>query len=154
MPGSPVETKLLAPRARERAVARPRLTDLLHRGLKGRLTLVSSPAGFGKTTLLAASFPGGRVAAAWVSLDERDRDASSFWTYILLAVNRATPGTASAALAQLESGHESIDAVLTTLLNELSVLPGDLIVVLDDYHLAEGPDISPGIRFLVERLPP
>ena len=93
-------------------------------------------------------------STAWVSLDERDRDASSFWTYVLLAVDRAAPGSATAALALLQSGQAPIDAVLTALLNELSVLPEDLNLVLDDYHLAEGPDVQTGMAFLVDHLPP
>ena len=101
---------------------------------------------------LAAGGPG--RSAAWVSLDERDRDPSSFWTYVLLAVDRAAPDTATAALAQLQSGQTPIDVVLTALLNELSVRSEDITLVLDDYHLAEGPDIVPGMVFLLEHLPP
>ena len=156
MPDHLVTTKLLVPRPRARAVARGRLDELLGRGSDATLTLVSAPAGFGKTTMLAAwlaaSGPG--RAAAWVSLDERDRDPSSFWAYVLLAVDRAAPDTATAALAQLQSGQTPIDVVLTALLNELSVRSEDITLVLDDYHLAEGPDIQPGMVFLLEHLPP
>jgi LuxR family transcriptional regulator, maltose regulon positive regulatory protein len=156
MPDHLVTTKLLVPRPRARAVARRRLDELLGRGSDATLTLVSAPAGFGKTTMLAAwlvSRDPGR-SAAWVSLDERDRDPSSFWIYVLLAVDRAAPGTATAALAQLESGQAPIDVVLTALLNELSVRSEDITLVLDDYHLAEGPDIGPGMVFLLDHLPP
>ena len=89
-----------------------------------------------------------------MSLDERDRDASTFWTYLLRAVDRAAPGTATAALELQRGGQASTDAVLTALLNELSVLPGDLTLVLDDYHLAEGPGTRDGMLFLLEHLPP
>jgi LuxR family maltose regulon positive regulatory protein len=159
MPDSVVQTKLRVPRPRARAVARPRLDELIRAGADARLTLVSAPAGFGKTTLLSTWFGAGGRPTAWVSLDERDRDPSSFWTYVLLAVDRAAPGTATAALAQvqsgqLQSGQVAIETVLTSLLNELSVLPGDLTLVLDDYHLAEGPDIQPGVAFLLDHLPP
>jgi LuxR family maltose regulon positive regulatory protein len=99
-----------------------------------------------------ASRNGGRVA--WVSLDERDRDPTTFWTYLLLAVDRVAPGAASEALTELQSGRSEVETVLTGLLNELSVLPDDLTLVLDDYHLAEGPEIQPGLTFLLERLPP
>ena len=94
MTGLLVETKLQAPRPRERAVVRPRLDERLKQGSKTRLTLVSAPAGFGKTSLLAgwlAAQNCGRPAA-WVSLDERDRDPPTFWTYFLLAVDRAVAG--------------------------------------------------------------
>ncbi len=151
-----VETKLLLPRSRARTVGRPRLDELMVLGWDATVLLVSAPAGFGKTTLLGTWLAAGSHGrpTAWVSLDERDRDASSFWTYVLLAVDRAAPGSATAALAQLESGPAPIDTVLASLLNELSVLPKDLNLVLDDYHLAEGPDVQTGMAFLVDHLPP
>ncbi|MEO7059531.1 MAG: LuxR C-terminal-related transcriptional regulator [Lapillicoccus sp.] len=89
-----------------------------------------------------------------MSLDQRDRDATTFWTYVLRAVDRAAPGTATAALELQRGGQASTHAVLTTLLNELSVLPGELTLVLDDYHLAEGPEVRAGMVFLLEHLPP
>jgi LuxR family transcriptional regulator, maltose regulon positive regulatory protein len=156
MPEGLVETKLLLPRSRARTVGRPRLADLLARGSDARLLLLSAPAGFGKTTLLATwlAHDGRGRPTAWVSLDERDADASSFWTYVMLAVDRAATGAATGALAELQSSQTSIDAVLTTLLNELSVLPTDLTLVLDDYHLAEGPEVQAGMTFLLDHLPP
>ena len=96
---------------------------------------------------MAAQRPGSR-------LDERDRDPPTFWSYFLLAVDRAVPGAASAALTELQSGRAELETVLTGLVNELSVLPEDVTLVLDDYHLAEGPEIQPGLTYLLERLPP
>lgn len=156
MPDPVVETKLLLPRARAHTLDRPRFDELLVRGWDATLLLVSAPAGFGKTTLLGTWLAAGGHdrPTAWVSLDERDGDASSFWTYVLIAVDRAAPGTATAALALLQSGQAPVNAVLTALLNELSVLAEDLNLVLDDFHLAEGPDIQVGMAFLIEHLPP
>ena len=156
MPEAVVETKLLVPRSRPRTVARPRLDDLLDRGSDATLVLVSAPAGFGKTTLLVTWLARSRPAhpIAWVSLDERDRDESTFWTYVLRAVERVVPGTATAALALQRGGQASVDTVLTALLNELSVLPADLTLVLDDYHRAEGPGTRAGMLFLLDHLPP
>jgi ATP/maltotriose-dependent transcriptional regulator MalT len=156
MPDAPVETKLLLPRSRARTIGRPRLDERLLLGQEAKLLLVSAPAGFGKTTLLATWLATGGHArpTGWVSLDERDADALSFWTYLLLAVDRAAAGTSTAALAQLRAGQAPIDTVLTTLLNELSVLPTDLSLVLDDYHLAEGSDVQSGMAFLLTHLPP
>jgi LuxR family maltose regulon positive regulatory protein len=156
MPDSLVETKFLVPRPRATAVERARLDDLVQRGATATLTLVAAPAGFGKTTLLGGwlATARGDQRTAWVSLDERDRDADTFWTYVLHAVDRAAPGSASGALDALQSRRAGIEAVLTQLLNELSVLPGDLSLVLDDYHLAEGPDIQAGVSFLLDHLPP
>lgn len=150
-----VETKMFVPQARSGAVARPRLDDQLSAG--SRLTLVSAPAGFGKTTLVGSwvarlsSTAGARVA--WVSLDAADRDPEMFWTYVLTALDRSAPGAGSTGLAALGASLP-VEAVLAAVLNELSVLPDDLVLVLDDYHLADGPPLQPGMGFLLERLPP
>jgi ATP/maltotriose-dependent transcriptional regulator MalT len=153
----PVETKLLLPRVRPGAVARGRLDDLILRGSDARLTLVSAPAGFGKTTLLAAwaaaAADRGRPTA-WVSLDEGDRQPAAFWTYTLLAVERAAPGTTAGALSLLQSGQSQIEVVLTAVINELSVRSDDVHLVFDDYHLADGLDVQPGMTFLLDHLPP
>ena len=113
-----VETKLLLPRPRREVVPRPRLAHLLLRGSRGPVTLVSAPAGFGKTTLLTSWFATAGSTqdddhlVAWVSLDERDREATSFWTYVLLALDRAVPGSGAAALTLLQSGQAPVETVL------------------------------------------
>jgi LuxR family maltose regulon positive regulatory protein len=155
-----VQTKLLLPRPRRALVPRPRLSDALHRGRDAALTLVSAPAGFGKTTLLAAALqerategPNG-TSVAWVSLDTRDGDAARFWTYALQALDVASPGCAAAALSQLEGGHGLLADVITLLINELSVRPDDATLVLDDYHLADTPDVGDTLSFLLDHRPP
>jgi LuxR family maltose regulon positive regulatory protein len=149
-----LDTKLVPPTPRAGTVPRPRLEPGPERP-STRLTLVSAPAGFGKTTLVAgwlASRPG--TAVAWVSLDEGDSRAESFWSYVLTALDRAAPGSAAAGLALLGSGQAPVTAVLTAVLNELSVLPDELDLVLDDYHLADGPEVQEGMAYLVDHLPP
>ncbi len=158
MPSALVETKLFHPRPRQGLVPRPRLALGPRRT---RLTLVSAPAGFGKTTLLAAWLAGagagdadvGTRRVAWVSLDEADTGAGSFWSYVLTALERAAPGAGAEGLALLEAG-QPVERVLAAVLNELSVLPDDVDLVLDDYHLAESPETQPGVAFLLEHLPP
>ncbi len=158
MPTALVETKFFLPGTRPGLVPRPRLDRVLG-GRRTRLTLVSAPPGFGKTTLLTAWLAGaadGEARArrtAWVSLDESDTSAQAFWSYVLTALERAAPGAGAAGLALLGAG-QPVEAVLTTVLNELSVLPDDVDLVLDDYHLAESPEVQPGMAFLLERLPP
>ena len=157
MPVALVETKLFRPRPRAGLVPRPRLAALLD-AEGSRLTLVSAPAGFGKTTTVAAWLSTAAAAdpdrrIAWVSLDADDGRPEAFWTYVLTALDRVAPGTGSAALAMHWAG-QPVEAVVATVLNELSVLPDDVTLVLDDYHAAEGPAIQAGLALLVERLPP
>ena len=158
MPVALVETKFFHPRPRSGLVPRPRLDQVVG-ARRARLTLVSAPAGFGKTTLLAAWLAGaaesevGTRRIAWVSLDEADTGAGAFWSYVLTALERAAPGVGAEGLTLLEAG-QPIESVLATVLNELSVLPDDVDLVLDDYHLAESPEIQPGVAFLLEHLPP
>jgi LuxR family transcriptional regulator, maltose regulon positive regulatory protein len=160
MTGPLLETKLFAPVPRAGVVARPRLTDRLSG--HGRLILVSAPAGFGKTTLLGRWLAGTdptpgattKHTLAWVSLDGGDRDATSFWTYVVTALDRACPGVGADALPMLQAGRTPTEAVLTAVVNELSVLPGAVTLVLDDYHLADGPGIASGMSFLLDHLPP
>ncbi len=159
MPDPLVETKLLVPRPRREVVARPRLADLLERGADAPITLVSAPAGFGKTTLVSGWLAAGRAATgdarvAWVSLDERDRRPPAFWAYVLQALDRAVPGSGAASLTLLESGQAPVETVLAGVLNELSVYDGQVTLVLDDYHLADGVDVAAAMTFLVDHLPP
>jgi LuxR family transcriptional regulator, maltose regulon positive regulatory protein len=148
-----VATKLYVPRLRRGLVPRPRLVDRL--GGDGRLTLVSAPAGFGKTTLLASwlgADPDRRVA--WLSLDTTDDDPVSFWTGVVTALDGAVPGVGTAALDLLRGGPASTEPALTTLLNELAAVPDPVWLVLDDLHLVRDPEIGRGLTFLVEHLPP
>jgi len=155
-----VETKLLQPSPRRDVVARPRLADMLERASGSPVTLVAAPAGFGKTSLLAAWMSTGQDSTAgehrvaWVSLDGRDRQATTFWTYVLLALDRAVPGSGAAALTVLRSGQAPVEAVLVGVVNELSVQSGDVTLVLDDYHLADSVDVAAGMTFLVDHMPP
>ncbi|WP_329000378.1 LuxR C-terminal-related transcriptional regulator [Kribbella sp. NBC_00709] len=151
MTGPLVETKLYRPRSRPGLVHRPRLDDRLLRKDGTGLTLVSAPAGFGKTTLVSAW---ASDDAAWVSLEASDQDPITFWTYVLTALDRAAPGIGEGALAVLQSGPVSIETILAGVLNELSVLPGEVDLVLDDYHLADCLEISHGMTYLLDHLPP
>ena len=151
-----VETKLYIPKLRRSLVARPRLSGRLSRGAEARLTLVSAPAGFGKTTLLAewlAAAPTER-SVAWLSLEESDRQPASYWTYVITALQGVVPGVGTSALPLLQSGQPPIETVLATVLNELGGVRDDVYLVLDDFHLVDGPDLQAGMTFLLEHLPP
>jgi len=118
---------------------------------------VSAPPGFGKTTLLAAwlgETSGEDRCVAWLSLDPSDSEPSSFWTYVVTALQTAVPGVGSHALELIASSPLPIDLVLTTLLNELAAAPGEVWLVLDDYHLVDSHDVRNGMTLLLEHLPP
>lgn len=148
-----IESKLHLPQLRERLVQRPRL----RRGVDSRLTVISAPAGFGKTTLLAAWMADATTeerSVAWLSLDEGDNRPETYWTYLITALQNAIPGIGTSALPMLQSSEARIQTILTTVLNELSAVEYDVDIVLDDYHLVDGPEIHAGMAFLLEHLPP
>jgi LuxR family maltose regulon positive regulatory protein len=152
-----VDTKLFIPRLRRSMVARPRLGVRLSHAAEARLTLISAPAGFGKTTLLAAWLAAATTdnrAVAWLSLDQGDRQPATFWTYVLTALQAAVPGIGADALPLLQSAQPPIETVLASVLNELAATSHDVVLVLDDYHLVDGPDLRDGMTFLLEHLPP
>ena len=154
-----LETKLYVPRPRRGLVARPRLSERLGRGAESKLTLVSAPAGFGKTTLLAewlAAAPAGRRSAAWLSLDQADSEPGAFWTYLIAALQTVAPGVGASALARPAGAPAGADRARSSpmLLNELGALPDDIVLVLDDYHLVDTVEVQEGMAFLLEHLPP
>ncbi len=161
MPISLLETKLYVPRSRRGLVPRPRLSERLGRGAASKLMLVSAPAGFGKTTLLTEWLAAGPAAptdqrlAAWVSLDRADNNSASFWTYLIAALRTVEPGVGANALALLQAPQPPpIEMVLTTLLNDLGAIASHIVLVLDDYHVIDAPDVQDGMVFLLDHLPP
>src|SRR5689334_19966799 len=154
MAGPLLETKLHVPRWRRSLVARPRLSERLSRGAESALTLVSAPAGFGKTTLLAewlAVAAADERSVAWLSLDQRDNDPASFWTYLVAALNTGVPGEGAGALQPPQPPNE---AGLVALLNDLDAISNDVVLVLDDYHVIDARDVQVAMTFRLERLAP
>lgn len=156
--GPVIETKFYIPRWRPGSVARPRLLERLNRGTESKVTLVSAPAGFGKTTLLAewlATAPAGDRSVAWLSLDVNDNHPSSFWTYLLNALQTVEPAVGAGGLALLRSFQSPpMESLLGALLNEIAAISHDVVLVLDDYHLIDASPIHEGIAFLLDHLPP
>lgn len=150
-------SKLSIPSVRSALVARSDLRERLEEGVGGKLTLVSAPAGFGKTTLLSAwisDLSCGR-SIAWFSLDSGDNDPARFWRYVVAAIDHLQPGSGATALALLASPQAPpIETILTTLLNGLRNLDTDAVLVLDDYHLIESRAIHEALTFLIEHVPP
>ena len=163
MPVQVLATKLYIPPLRPKLVSRSHLIETLNDGLLqshgfGRkLTLVSAPAGFGKTTLVSEWIATIRqnVKIGWVSLDERDSDPSQFLTYLIAALQTISPNTGNEPLVTLQSQQPPpIDTVLTTLLNDFSTILDPFIMVLDDYHLIDADPIDQALTFLLDHLPP
>ena len=156
-----LETKFYVPRSRRGLVPRLRLSQRMDRAVASKLTLVSAPAGFGKTTMLAEWLvtgppaPTSERSAAWLSLDQGDSAPASFWAYVIAALRRVEPEVGATALTLLQSPEPPpIQTVLTTLINDLSDLANDLVLVLDDFHLIDARDVQDGMAFLLEHLPP
>ena len=150
-------TKLRPPRARSTLVARQRLLDALAARDGHSLTLLSAPAGFGKTTLLnqwlqvrADTEP----PVAWLSLDEGDNDPARFLSSFLAALGTVDQGLGKAILASLRSPEPPrIEVLVGTLVNELATRPADLVVILDDYHVIESPAVHGIVSSVLDRLP-
>ena len=153
-----LETKLYRPRAPRGLVPRPRLSDRLDRGTASKLTLISAPAGFGKTTVLAdwlAARPSSETALAWLSLDRDDNNPRTFWTYLVSALRTAAPDLGASALGLLEAAQPPpIQTTLTTLVNDVAAAAKDIVLVLDDYHVIDAIEVQEGMAFLLDHLPP
>jgi LuxR family transcriptional regulator, maltose regulon positive regulatory protein len=147
-------TKLHIPRPRPGFLARPRLTQRLAEGTARELVLVCTPAGFGKTTLLADWARQGERPVAWLSLDEADNDPVRFWRHVATALDGARPGVASPVAGLLQGQQSaSFQAVAASLVNELARVADAVVLVLDDYHLIEASQVHASLGFLLEHLP-
>lgn len=182
-----LSTKLYLPPPRPNLVLRPRLIERLNAGLQYQLTLISAPAGFGKTTLLSAwiasrgAWDVGRGASeatafstalahseslapssqslaprvAWLSLDAVDSEPTRFLTYLVAALQTLAPQFGASVLALLQSPQPPpVEALLTALLNEMSAIPDQSVLVLDDYHVIEAEPVDHALTFLLDHLPP
>ena len=177
-------TKLYIPPPRAKAVRRTRLMERLNEGLATGgmpgLTLISAPAGFGKTTLVSEWInqnkddgPFGRLKdgsdvplhpssfilqpsrVAWLSLDEGDNDPARFLAYLVAALQTIAPDVGKGALGVLQSPQPpAIELILTTMLNDITALPDEFVLVLDDYHVIDAKPVDQALAFLLEHLPP
>src|SRR5215475_13020023 len=152
-------TKLHIPQARRDLVPRPHLFARLNQGLSSKLTLVSAPAGFGKTTLVSTWLATRNAQqelppAAWVALDAGDNDPVRFWRYVITACQTFDAAIGQPALSLLHTAQPpSWELVLTTFINDLAQLSGKGILVLEDYHVITAPQIHEMVVFLLDYLP-
>jgi LuxR family maltose regulon positive regulatory protein len=155
MPTPILATKLYIYRPRPNVVSRPRLLERLNEGLHCRLILISAPAGFGKTTLVSEWLAGGPRPASWLSLDEGENDPIGFLTYLVTALQTIAPNIGEGVLSALQSPQPPpLEAMLTALLNDLTTIPDQFILVLDDYHMLDSKAVDQALTSLVEHLPP
>ncbi len=148
-----ISTKLHIPRSRTALVARPRLIRRLDEGLNRILTLVTAPAGYGKTTLLGEWAATREEPVAWVSLDAGDNDRMRFWGHTIAALKQCCPGFDEQAVLRFAAEDASGDSLMAALINGLNRIPYRLVLVWDDFHHIEEPAIRNGVVYLLNRLP-
>lgn len=155
VPGELLSTKLHFPESRQNRVHRQTLIDRLEKGRGRKMTLLSAPAGSGKTTLVTSWLESSvnKGDAAWVSLDAGDNDPVRFWRYVITASQRFQPGIGASALDLLQTMHPSFENALTLWINDLAALPGKHILILDDYHFITTSAIHETLAFLLDHLP-
>jgi LuxR family transcriptional regulator, maltose regulon positive regulatory protein len=150
-------TKFFIPKPRPSLVSRTRLIDRLQSILTNPLTLVSAPAGFGKTTVLTQWIADNksRFPFTWVQLDERDNDPTRFWEYFICALQKIKENTCIKSLDLLHAPQPyPVESILTSLINDIGTISSDFAIVLDDYHLIKTDAIHIGITFLLDHIPP
>ncbi len=149
-----LETKFHIPPVRPEYVFRPRLVEQLNRNLHRKLTLVSAPAGFGKTSLISEWILGTNRQTAWLSLDKRDNDPLRFLSYLTGALQKTGDNIGSRALNMIQSAEQTpSEPVLTSLINEIASQSREIILVIDDYHIIDDREIDEILNFLIDNLP-
>ncbi|MEM7133921.1 MAG: LuxR C-terminal-related transcriptional regulator [Chloroflexota bacterium] len=160
-----LRTKLFIPTLRTSLVPRQRLINRLGTGLNRKLTLVSAPAGFGKTTLVTSWLANIEQAVAWLSLDEGDSEPINFLTYLIAAIQTIAEQVEPSGSADNIIGDQALKllqstqsaqprTIVTALLNEIAELATQFLLVLDDYHLIDSPEVDEALAFLLDHLPP
>ena len=148
-------TKLHVPAIGGQLVHRAALLDALSAGRRRKLTLLSAPAGWGKTTLLAqwALGAGEDQRFGWLSLDRSDNDPVWFWMYVVAALQKVSPGVGTRAVELLAMGADPVQVVLPTLLNDLDTIASPMVLILDDYHLVVNRAVHEQMAFVIGRMP-
>lgn len=154
-----LQPKLRVPSPRPEQLIRPRLLDFLRNSLWRKVTLISAPTGYGKTTLLAhrRRAEGGDVPFAWVSLDEQDNDPIRLWRHVVEALGRAVPEQEDFGVdvlaAMAAAGQGFSEFALPMLINELSEVRHRVVLVLDDYYFVTEKEAHESVAFFLQYLP-
>ena len=148
-------TKLFAPPLRPGWILRQRLTEQLDAGNQCKLTLVSAPAGYGKTTLISSWLQETNIPSAWLSLDEGDNDPIRFFQYFITALQKLIPDIGLDLPGMLQAAQSpSFDVLINQLINETTRLTAPFIIVLDDFHVISSQPVLDMVMFLLEHMPP
>ena len=160
-----LQTKISIPRIPTEFVHRPRLTERINRGVKGPLTLLAAPAGFGKTNLLIEWAENTSLPVAWLTIDSADNDLNRLFRYIIGALQTLEPNLGEEALDFLQSTQSistpngdvaisrGVEIGLTLLINEIAALQKELVLVLDDFHALENPVIIQSAGHFLKQMP-
>lgn len=149
-----LHTKLMPPRLPLAVIQRDALLARLDVGLTKKVSLVTAPTGFGKTTLVRMWIDSRNFPSAWVTLDENDNDPTRFWTYVISALRTLDPTVGKNALSALMTSQPpSFQTLLTTLINDLAKLNEPCVLVLEDYHVITSTEIDEAVSFLIQHLP-
>jgi LuxR family maltose regulon positive regulatory protein len=159
-----LRTKLFVPRLRPEMVPRPHLISQISAGLHGKVTLISGPAGFGKTTLIADWIARTEsVSVGWLSLEPADNDLPRFFAYLITALQSADDNISVDHLPDIDDiTPATMEAVMTTLVNVIATGLAErektgqekAVLVMDDYHLIDEPSIHGALAFLIDHAPP
>jgi LuxR family maltose regulon positive regulatory protein len=148
-------TKLYVPSARADVLSRSRLVEQLNLALDRPLTLLSAPAGYGKTTVLSTWVAGTGIPVAWLTLDAGDNDPVRFWRYIDAAIQSVDSCLGKELHAALFSTQPpALEQILSGLVNDIAAWNGKLALVIEDYHVIENAEIHAGVNILLDNIPP
>ncbi|MGE5378888.1 MAG: LuxR C-terminal-related transcriptional regulator [Bacteroidota bacterium] len=149
-----LHTKLMPPRLRSSIIPREELMARLDASLNRKLTLLTAPTGFGKTTLVSMWTASRDFASAWVTLDENDNEPSRFWIYFVTALRTFNPAIGKSTLSSLNAPQlPSLQALLVPLINDLAHLADPHVLILEDFHSISSREIQEGLSFLLQHLP-
>src|SRR5215216_5053304 len=149
-----LHNKLIPPRLNAKLIRRDDLLARLDEGLSRKLTVVTAPTGFGKTTLVSMWIASRPFGSAWVTLDQNDNDVNRFWTYVVSAIRTFDASIGKATLSALMTSQPmNLETLLTPLINDLARLNETCVLVLEDFHFITNKDIIAGVSFLVQHLP-
>ncbi|MEZ4770628.1 MAG: LuxR C-terminal-related transcriptional regulator [Caldilineales bacterium] len=130
------------------------MTGRLNAGLNHKLTLIAAPAGFGKTTLLSGWIPESPRCVTWLSLDAGDNDPARFWVYVIASLQQVHADLGANALAQLQSPQPlALNAIVASLINDISAFPDSVATVLEDYHVIDAQPVHAALAYFIDHLP-